>query len=221
MAGIKEGFDSLDAILRLADNARNIGPADLRLAMQVGIPQAQRTAQKMLASQLRRSGIQRRTGQLENMAKRAKLSISDPASSSVSLNIAMPPGMDKGDYIKANSLNYGSVRGDGLSQRGANGRKLVGDKTLQKLKAQAGSLKAGTFRQVSKTLGVLQQSDRQTKAGSTVLDTTAGTVKVTKAFKFFFLTNSQLATIKDIIFRSAFDYLTAKIEGRRLTRKAA
>ena len=75
MAGIKEGFDSLDAILRLADNARNIGPADLRLAMQVGIPQAQRTAQKMLASQLRRSGIQRRTGQLENMAKRAKLSI--------------------------------------------------------------------------------------------------------------------------------------------------
>ena len=75
------------------------------------------------------------------------------------------------------------------------------------------------FRQVSRDVGV--RATGTTKNGSTVLDTTVGQATITKAFKFFYLTDSQIVKIKQVIFGSALEQLTAKIEGKRSIRKAA
>lgn len=223
MAAINDGFNSLDNLLRMAEQAKNIGPRDLRQAVQVGMPKAERMAQKFLSVQYQKSGLSRRTGQLLNMLKRAKLQIIDPATSRVSLFLSMPSGMDKKDYVKASSLNYGAVRGgkdSALNERGATGRRLIGSKTLQKLKSRAQVMKSGTFQKISSNLGVSGEVGK-TKAGSTTLNTTAGSATVTKAHRFFFLTDKQISEIKGVIFGSAMEYLQAKITGKRSVRKAA
>lgn len=220
---IRAGVDGLERLMKLAENASNIGPRELRQAVQVGVPEAERMARKYLASRLQRSGVGRKTGQLMNMIKRSTLSIIDPASSRVSLTISMPGGMDKKDYIKANSLNYGAVRGGKgslLSQKGATGRHLIGETQRRKLKAAAGTTKSGDFyRSVSRDISA--RSVQKTDNGSTVLDTTVGKATVTKAFKFFWLSDKQIDTIKNVVFGSAMEYLQAKITGRRVRRKAA
>ncbi len=223
MADIRAGIEAMDGLITLANNANNVGPRDLRQAMQSGMPQATRMARGFLASQYSRSGLKRRTGQLLNMIKRSTVSIIDAASSRVALIIAMPGGMSKEAYKKAGSLNYGAVRGGKgslLKAKNAKGNPLIGEKQRQRLKSAANTMKASDhFRQVSRDVGV--RATGKTQNGSTVMDTTVGQATVTKGFKFYYLTDSQIDKIKAVIFNSAYEQIMAKIKGKSRLRKAA
>jgi hypothetical protein len=223
MADMRSAFDAMDGIIKLANNANNIGPRDIRQSMQVGVPRAEKMARGFLGKNYRRSGLKVRTGQLIGMVRRAALSIVDPVSSRVALVLSMPAGMTKQDNTKASSVNYGSVRdgkGSLLGATGATGRKLIGERQRRNLKSFGQATKGSeAFQQVSRDVGV--RGVGTTKNGSAVLDTTAGRATVTKAWKYFFLTDSQLEAVKSVIFNSAMEHLMAKISGKRAIRRAA
>ena len=224
MADIRDSLSALDGFIKLAENAQGIGSSDVRAAMEAGIPEAQKVTRRHLAQNYTKSGLKKRTGQLLGMIKRSVLSIGRGGSSSPNLVIAMPGGLKTEDYQKANALNYGAVRassGSLLSQKGAKGRFLIGEKQRRKLKDSAGAIgKAGSgFLQVSRDLGA--RSGGTTKSGSAVVETTAGNATVTKAWKYYNLTNRQLLEVKDIIFGRAMEALTSMIRGEKRARKAA
>jgi len=224
MADIRAGLKGLDGIIAIADNAKGIGPTQIRDAMESGIPEAQKLTRKYLVGSLRSSGIKSITGSLLGMIKRSVVSIIDPNSKRVALRVSAPSGLTKKDYQKMNSLNYGAVRrpkNSILNAKGAGGRRLVGDKQLSNLKSKAQSGKVSSaFTQVSRDIGA-RVTGGKTSAGSTQVDTTLGTVSVTKAWKFFKLSNAQLDKIKEILFNSAMEVLANQITGKRRSRRAA
>ena len=223
MSDIRDGFDALDQIVAIAENAQNIGPSDVRRAMDTGVKEAERVARKHLVTNYKRSGLKRRTGELLGMIKRSVLSIVSGGNSRAGILLAFPGGLTKEQYQKANSLQYGAVRaskGSILSQRGANGRFLIGEKQRAKLKGAAQSMKPGdAFVQASRDISL--RGVGKTENGSTMVDTPAGTATVTKAWNYFYLDNRQLTEVKDIIFQRAMGALVSMIRGDKRIRKAA
>lgn len=223
MAEIRDAIKGLDGIIQIAENARGIGPSDIRSAVEEGIPDAQKLARKYLAQNYRRSGLKVRTGELLGMIKRSVLSLTNAGTKRISLVLSMPAGKTKKDYQKANALNYGAVRRPAdsvLNARGATGRRIVGDKRLANLKSKVQNGKASeSFTQIGADLGV--RVSGKTKAGSVEVDTTLGKATVTKAWKYFQITNAQLDEIRDLLFNGALEALTAKITGQKRQRKAA
>jgi len=208
----------------MANNANNIKTRDIRYAMQIGVPKAERLARQYLVKQYRKSGLKVRTGGLIGMLKRASLSIMDSTSSKVSLLISMPAGLNKKEYKKANSINYGAVRSGKnslLSAKNAKGNKAIGAKQLANLKSAGQNAKTSQgFMKVSRDIGI-RGTGEKTSNGSVILDTTAGQATITKAWKFFYLLESQLDTIKAVIFDSTMEHLRAKITGKKAIRRAA
>ena len=223
MANIRAAMDSLDGIIALANNSQNVGARDIRNAMQIGVPKAEKMAQGFLVKSYRRSGLKVRTGQLIGMLRRSTLSIIDATTSRVALVIAMPAGMKPKDYAKAGSVNYGSVRHSKtslLNAQNSKGNKLIGERQRRNLKGVAGSIKSSDhFTQASRDIGV--RGVGTTANGSKILDTTVGQATVTKAWNYFHLTDQQIDKIKEVIFQDAWAHLMTKITGKKAIRRAA
>lgn len=217
MANIRQAADSLDRILALAAQAERIGKGDLQVALRQGQPEAQSMARKFLAAAYKRSGLKSRTGQLLGMVKRSVLNLEDAATGRPAIVIEMPGGAKKEDYVKANSLNYGAVRGKKdslLNAKGSTGKKLIGWRKRQTLKGLAQSSKDS----VTKGL-VTAYKGKTTKAGSVEVTSTVGNYTATKAWKFYQLTNKQIDEIKNVLFSRALEYIQKKL-GKSLRRAA-
>ena len=221
---IDNAINGLDGIIAIANNANGISSGDIRSAMRAGIPEATQMARGFLVSQYRKSGLKTRTGNLLKMIKKSIITLTDSGQGGVKMILAMPGGRSREEYTKASSLNYGSVRTgkDSLFRaKSSTGRKLIGEAQIRNLKsAGQNSRPSQSFRQVSRDIGV-RNTGEQTKNGSAILDTTAGRVIVTKAYKFYYLLDEQIDAIKAVIFNGAMERLTAKIRGNSKLRRAA
>jgi hypothetical protein len=157
-----------------------------------------------LLSNLRASGLKRKSGQLETAVGQAKVWIWRKGNRAPRLMIGFKPGMDKKVYVYGTALSFGAVRRAGA----------LGEKARRSLKKTVLNQTIGTGAAAYlKKKGMLRF---QTGEGRRVIHTGTGQ-RIRKPWDFFKLTPTQAQTIAQFYER----FLGQRLETLRKTAIAA
>lgn len=204
---------NFEKLIRMADGISSIGADDYRKAIENTIPTVQRLVRQLMISNLKQSGLKRRSGELENAVANTEVFLRTEGKGGHGIVIAMPRNKSTESYKKYGSLNYGSVRSTEFTKKtekivraiggGFEIRQFrkVGAKKKAKLKKNLQNAGDSNSRQISGGTGLI--ADKQTvkvnKYGSVEAETNLGGVTVTKAFNFFKLSNSQWSRVLGVL----------------------
>ena len=211
---IETAISDLDKLIAVSDEINSLGREDYIYALDYAMPFAEKVAVRELLMSYAESGVQTKSGAMLNAVRNAGVRVASTTGKG-KIEIYMKLGKGDNFYRYANSVNYGRVNSKDIDSHtktintkfGQKAIKLAGQKTKKNLKNKVQSNTKGGLIKSGRSISFIGGSVKENKSGSKEVETTLGKATITKAFKYFYLSPGQKASVRIAVYKHAKEYL--------------